>query len=213
MEDWRRQERICVAITGASGAAYGMRLVEVLLTAGVRVYLLISDAARIVCREELDLELPPTAEAVTRFLNERFGAEPDLLSVYAQDDWFSPVASGSNAAPAMVVCPCSGGTLAAIAHGLSGNLIERAADVMLKEGLKLILVPRESPISTIHLENMLTLARMGVRILPASPGFYHRPQKIEDLVDFIVARILDQLGLPNRIGRRWGDGEVVPAAD
>ncbi|CDQ11237.1 putative aromatic acid decarboxylase [Acidithiobacillus ferrivorans] len=213
MEDWRRQERICVAITGASGAAYGMRLVEVLLTAGVRVYLLISDAARIVCREELDLELPPTAEAVTRFLNERFGTEPDLLSVYAQDDWFSPVASGSNAAPAMVVCPCSGGTLAAIAHGLSGNLIERAADVMLKEGLKLILVPRESPISTIHLENMLTLARMGVRILPASPGFYHRPQKIEDLVDFIVARILDQLGLPNRIGRRWGDGEVVPAAD
>ncbi|MHB1321076.1 MAG: flavin prenyltransferase UbiX [Acidithiobacillus ferrivorans] len=213
MEDWRRQERICVAITGASGAAYGMRLVEVLLTAGVRVYLLISDAARIVCREELDLELPSTAEAVTRFLNERFGTEPDLLSVYAQDDWFSPVASGSNAAPAMVVCPCSGGTLAAIAHGLSGNLIERAADVMLKEGLKLILVPRESPISTIHLENMLTLARMGVRILPASPGFYHRPQKIEDLVDFIVARILDQLGLPNRIGRRWGDGEVVPAAD
>ena len=213
MEDWRRQERICVAITGASGAAYGMRLVEVLLTAGVRVYLLISDAARIVCREELDLELPPTAEAVTRFLNERFGAEPDLLSVYAQDDWFSPVASGSNAAPAMVVCPCSGGTLAAIAHGLSGNVIERAADVTLKEGLKLILVPRESPISTIHLENMLTLARMGVRILPASPGFYHRPQKIEDLVDFIVARILDQLGLPNRIGRRWGDGEVVPAAD
>ena len=213
MEDWRRQERICVAITGASGAAYGMRLVEVLLTAGVRVYLLISNAARIVCREELDLELPPTAEAVTRFLNERFGAEPDLLSVYAQDDWFSPVASGSNAAPAMVVCPCSGGTLAAIAHGLSGNLIERAADVTLKEGLKLILVPRESPISTIHLENMLTLARMGVRILPASPGFYHRPQKIEDLVDFIVARILDQLGLPNRIGRRWGDGEVVPAAD
>ncbi|MBN6741729.1 UbiX family flavin prenyltransferase [Acidithiobacillus sp. MC6.1] len=213
MEDWRRQERICVAITGASGAAYGMRLVEVLLTAGVRVYLLISDAARIVCREELDLELPPTAEAVTRFLNERFGTEPDLLSVYAQDDWFSPVASGSNAAPTMVVCPCSGGTLAAIAHGLSGNLIERAADVMLKEGLKLILVPRESPISTIHLENMLTLARMGVRILPASPGFYHRPQKIEDLVDFIVARILDQLGLPNRIGRRWGDGEGVPAAD
>ncbi|MDD5576254.1 MAG: UbiX family flavin prenyltransferase, partial [Acidithiobacillus sp.] len=102
-------------------------------------------------------------------------------------------------------CPCSGGTLAAIAHGLSENLIERAADVMLKEGLKLILVPRESPVSTIHLENMLKLAQMGVRILPASPGFYHRPQKIEDLVDFIVARILDQLGLPNRIAQRWGE--------
>ncbi len=205
MEDRRRQDRVCVAISGASGAAYGLRLVEVLLTAGVRVYLLISDAARVVCREELSLELPNTAEAVTRFLNERFGADPDLLSVYAQDDWLSPVASGSNAAQAMVVCPCSGGTLAAIAHGLSENLIERAADVMLKEGLKLILVPRESPVSTIHLENMLKLAQMGVRILPASPGFYHHPQKIEDLVDFIVARILDQLGLPNRIVQRWGE--------
>ena len=205
MEDQRRQDRVCVAISGASGAAYGLRLVEVLLTAGVRVYLLISDAARVVCREELSLDLPDTAEAVTRFLNERFGADPDLLSVYAQDDWLSPVASGSNAAQAMVVCPCSGGTLAAIAHGLSENLIERAADVMLKEGLKLILVPRESPVSTIHLENMLKLAQMGVCILPASPGFYHHPQKIEDLVDFIVARILDQLGLPNRIVRRWGE--------
>ena len=205
MEDQRRQDRVCVAISGASGAAYGLRLVEVLLTAGVRVYLLISDAARVVCREELSLDLPDTAEAVTRFLNERFGADPDLLSVYAQDDWLSPVASGSNAAQAMVVCPCSGGTLAAIAHGRSENLIERAADVMLKEGLKLILVPRESPVSTIHLENMLKLAQMGVCILPASPGFYHHPQKIEDLVDFIVARILDQLGLPNRIVRRWGE--------
>ncbi|MBU2808118.1 UbiX family flavin prenyltransferase [Acidithiobacillus ferrooxidans F221] len=205
MEDRRRQDRVCVAISGASGAAYGLRLVEVLLTAGVRVYLLISDAARVVCREELSLDLPDTAEAVARFLNERFGADPDLLSVYAQDDWLSPVASGSNAAQAMVICPCSGGTLAAIAHGLSENLIERAADVMLKEGLKLILVPRESPVSTIHLENMLKLAQMGVRILPASPGFYHRPQKIEDLVDFIVARILDQLGLPNRIAQRWGE--------
>ncbi|MBU2818211.1 aromatic acid decarboxylase, partial [Acidithiobacillus ferrooxidans] len=115
MEDRRRQDRVCVAISGASGAAYGLRLVEVLLTAGVRVYLLISDAARVVCREELSLDLPDTAEAVTRFLNERFGADPDLLSVYAQDDWLSPVASGSNAAQAMVVCPCSGGTLAAIA--------------------------------------------------------------------------------------------------
>ena len=205
MEDQRRQDRVCVAISGASGAAYGLRLVEVLLTAGVRVYLLISDAARVVCREELSLDLPDTAEAVTRFLNERFGADPDLLSVYAQDDWLSPVASGSNAAQAMVVCPCSGGTLAAIAHGLSENLIERAADVMLKEGLKLILVPRESPVSTIHLENMLKLAQMGVRILPASPGFYHQPQRIEDLVDFIAARILDQLGLPNRIAQRWGE--------
>ena len=205
MGDRRRRDRVCVAITGASGAAYGLRLVEVLLTAGTQVYLILSDAARVVCREELGLELPPSAADVTGFLNTRFGVERDLLSVYAQNDWFAPMASGSNAPRAMVVCPCSGGTLSAIAHGLSENLIERAADVMLKEGLKLILVPRESPVSTIHLENMLKLARMGVRILPASPGFYQRPQKVEDLVDFIVARILDQLGVPNRIGQRWGD--------
>ncbi len=201
----RQQDRICVAMTGASGAAYGLRLVEVLLTAGVQVYLLISDAARVVCKEELSLDLPERPEAITQFLNAHFGMEPGLLSVYAPHDWFSPVASGSNAARAMVVCPCSGGTLAAIAHGLSDNLTERAADVMLKEGRKLVLVPRESPVSVIHLENMLSLARMGVRILPASPGFYHRPQRIEDLVDFIVARVLDQIGVANQIGRRWGD--------
>lgn len=205
MEERQPPERICVAMTGASGAAYGLRLVEVLLTAGVQVYLLISDAARVVCQEEMGLNLPPSPEAVTGFLNAHFGIEPGLLSVYAPHDWFSPVASGSNAPRAMVICPCSGGTLASIAHGLSDNLTERAADVMLKEGRKLIVVPRESPVSTIHLENMLSLSKMGVRILPASPGFYHRPQRIEDLVDFIVARVLDQLGIANQIGHRWGD--------
>jgi len=205
MAEQSPQDRICVAMTGASGAAYGMRLVEVLLTAGIHVYLLISDAARVVCKEELGLDLPEKPEGVTRFLNTHFGTEPGLLSVYAPHDWYSPVASGSNAPRAMVICPCSGGTLAAIAHGLSDNLTERAADVMLKEGRKLVLVPRESPVSTIHLENMLSLARMGVRILPASPGFYHRPQRIEDLVDFMVARVLDQIGVPNQIGRRWGE--------
>ncbi|MBE7562043.1 UbiX family flavin prenyltransferase [Acidithiobacillus sp. HP-6] len=205
MAEQSPQDRICVAMTGASGAAYGMRLVEVLLTAGIQVYLLISDAARVVCKEELGLDLPEKPEGVTRFLNTHFGTEPGLLSVYTPHDWYSPVASGSNAPRAMVICPCSGGTLAAIAHGLSDNLTERAADVMLKEGRKLVLVPRESPVSTIHLENMLSLARMGVRILPASPGFYHRPQRIEDLVDFMVARVLDQIGVPNQIGRRWGE--------
>ncbi len=205
MAEQSPQDRICVAMTGASGAAYGMRLVEVLLTAGIQVYLLISDAARVVCKEELGLDLPEKPEGVTLFLNTHFGTEAGLLSVYAPHDWYSPVASGSNAPRAMVICPCSGGTLAAIAHGLSDNLTERAADVMLKEGRKLVLVPRESPVSTIHLENMLSLARMGVRILPASPGFYHRPRRIEDLVDFMVARVLDQIGVPNQIGRRWGE--------
>ncbi|MBN2679723.1 flavin prenyltransferase UbiX [Acidithiobacillus montserratensis] len=206
MNEQRAQDRICVAMTGASGAAYGIRLVEVLLTAGAQVYLLISDAARVVCREELGLDLPEKPEAVAQFLHAHFGLEePGLLSVYAPHDWYAPVASGSNAPRAMVICPCSGGTLAAIAHGLSDNLTERAADVMLKEGRKLVLVPRESPVSTIHLENMLSLARMGVRILPASPGFYHRPQRIEDLVDFMVARVLDQIGVANQISRRWGE--------
>ena len=157
-----------------------------------------------VLREELDLQLPPQPEQLATFLRAQTQQEGGELHAYAQEDWFSPLASGSHAPDALVICPCSGGSLAAIAQGVSNNLIERAADVMLKEGKKLILVPRETPLSAIHLENMLKLARLGVCILPASPGFYQRPQGIEDLVDFVVARILDQLGLDRNIGPRWG---------
>jgi 4-hydroxy-3-polyprenylbenzoate decarboxylase len=126
------------------------------------------------------------------------------LQVFGREDWFAPVASGSNPADAMVICPCSMGTLAAVAAGLADNLIARAADVMLKEGRPLVLVPRETPLSQIHLENMLRLARAGAVLLPANPGFYHRPQRVEDLVDFVTARILDQLGVAHTLMARWG---------
>jgi polyprenyl P-hydroxybenzoate/phenylacrylic acid decarboxylase-like protein len=133
------------------------------------------------------------------------GAHDGQLRVFGREDWNAPVASGSNPSDAMVVCPCSMGTLAAIAHGLSDNLIERAADVVLKEQKKLILVPRETPFSTLHLENMLALSRMNAVILPANPGFYHHPQSVDDLVDFVVARILDQLGIAHELTARWGE--------
>ena len=138
---------------------------------------------------------------------QHYHAEPDQLQVFGRDEWFAPIASGSNPPDAMVVCPCTMGTLAAIAAGLADNLIGRAADVVIKEGRKLILVPRETPFSAIHLENMLKLARLGVVILPANPGFYHHPQTVQDIVDFVVARILDQLAVPHQLLARWGETE------
>ena len=196
---------VTLALTGASGMAYGMRLLECLLAADVRVYLLLSQAAHIVAKQEIGVALPARAGDLEKQLTAGLSARDGQLRVFGRDDWNAPVASGTNPADAMVVCPCSMGTLAAIAHGLSDNLIERAADVMLKEQKKLILVPREAPFSTLHLENMLTLSRMNVVILPANPGFYHRPQNVGDIVDFIVARILDQLGIPHQLMARWGD--------
>ena len=200
---------ICLALTGASGMPYGIRLLECLLAAGCRVQLLYSQVAQIVARQEMDLELPSRASDAQTMLRERYAALPGELFVYGRDEWFAPVASGSNAPDAMVVCPCTMGTLAAIAQGLASKLIERAADVAIKEGRKLILVPRETPFSLIHLENMLRLARAGVVILPPSPGFYHHPQRIEDLVDFVVARILDQLAVPHALMARWGEDASV----
>jgi 4-hydroxy-3-polyprenylbenzoate decarboxylase len=153
----------------------------------------------------MDLQLPSRPAEFTQWLQRRTGASEGQLAVFGREEWFAPVASGSNPADAMVVCPCSMGTLAAIAQGMSDNLIERAADVSIKEGRKLILVPRETPFSVIHLENMLKLARLGVVILPPSPGFYTHPSTIEDMVDFVVARILDQLRVPNSLMPRWGE--------
>jgi len=201
---------ITLAITGASGAQYGLRLLERLLTANCRVYLLISNAAQVVIDTETDLALPEFAQW-PQFFGERFGAKSGQLNVFARDDWFAPVASGSSAPASMVVCPCSTGTLSAIAHGASNNLIERAADVALKERRQLILVPRETPYSQIHLENMLTLTRMGAIVLPASPGFYQRPQTIAQLIDFVVARVLDQLNVKHDLMKRWG--ETNPAEE
>lgn len=198
-------QTVAVAFTGASGMPYGMRLVECLLEAGCTVWLLYSQVAQIVARQEMNLELPSRPAEVEAQLAARFKAADGQLRVFGREEWFAPLASGSNPADAMVVCPCTMGTLAAIAAGLSQNLIERAADVAIKEGRKLVLVPRETPFSAIHLENMLKLARLGVVILPPSPGFYNHPQTVGEMVDFVVARVLDQIRVPHRLMQRWGE--------
>lgn len=195
---------IALALTGASGMPYGLRLLECLIASGARVWLIYSQVAQIVARQELDLKLPTQPREAQRHFSKLYRARAGQLEVFGREDWFAPIASGSNPADAMAICPCSMGTLAAVAAGLANSLIERAADVMLKESRKLVLVPRETPLSAIHLENMLRLQRAGAVILPANPGFYHRPQSAADLVDFVVARVLDQLGIENDLMQRWG---------
>ncbi len=197
--------RVTLAITGASGAQYGLRLLQCMLAADVQVLLLISRAAQVVIATETDLKLPGQPDQQEAFLSELYGAKEGQLKVYGREQWMAPVASGSGAPASMVVCPCSTGSLSAIACGASNNLIERAADVVLKERRQLILVPREAPYSEIHREHMLKLTRMGAVVVPASPGFYQRPASVEDMVDFIVARILSQLGLEQSLLPRWGE--------
>jgi 4-hydroxy-3-polyprenylbenzoate decarboxylase len=196
---------VTLAFTGASGMPYGMRLLELLLAGDARVYLMYSQAAQIVAHQEMQLVLPSRAKEAEELFSRRFKVEQGKLRVFGREDWLAPVASGSNPADAMVVCPCTMGTLAAIAAGMSQKLIERSADVMLKENRKLILVPRETPFSAIHLENMLKLARSGAIILPPNPGFYHHPRDIHDMVDFVVARILDHVGVTHTLMPRWGE--------
>ena len=199
------RNRFVLALTGASGMPYGLRLLECLLQRGQGVDLLISSAARVVLRMETELELPATPAGTRDYLLDRFGGASEQLRVYGQDQWSAPIASGSSAPRAMVVCPCTSGTLAAIAMGNSDSLLERAADVVLKERRPLLLVHREMPVSAIHIEHMLKLARLDVTIMPASPGFYHRPESVDDLIDFVVARILDHLGVDHDLLPRWGD--------
>jgi 4-hydroxy-3-polyprenylbenzoate decarboxylase len=198
---------VALAITGASGAVYGLRLAEELLGAGLRLSLVISSAGLLVLREEQGIDLPLDPAEQGRILQERFGAGEEMLTCYGEKDFLAPMASGSAAPDAMVVCPCSMGTLGRIAAGLSGTLIERAADVAVKEGRPLLLVPRETPLSAIHLENMLKLARLGVKMVPPMPGFYGHPQTMDDLVDFVVGKVLDQLGVEHALFKRWGAKE------
>ena len=197
--------RVTLAITGASGAQYGLRLLECLVAAKWQVFCLISQAAKVVLRAEMDVRLGDCAQSVERYLTNCYRAEPGQIRVFDDNDWMSPVASGSGAPPVMVICPCSTGTLSSISCGLSSNLIQRAATVALKERHKLIIVPRETPYSDVLLENMLKLSRMGCVVLPASPGFYHRPMTVDDMVDFVVARILDQLGITQELMPAWGE--------
>ncbi|MEB4593574.1 flavin prenyltransferase UbiX [Candidatus Thiothrix sp. Deng01] len=195
---------VTLIMTGASGAQYGLRLLECLLQAGCRVYLLLSRPAQVVVNLETDHRLPGRASEIEAYFSTLHHAQPGQLQVFEREQWMAPIASGSATADATVVCPCSVGTLSAIACGSSRTLIERAVDVALKERKRLILVVRETPFSEIHLENMLKLARMGAIIMPANPGFYNRPVAVQELVDFMVARVLDHLDVPQTLTPRWG---------
>lgn len=199
-----KKRHFVVAITGASGSVYGLRVVEELLKGGDTVSVLISAAGFAVLREECGLSWGGTAAEVQEQLRGRLGYAGEGLRYYACDDLFAPIASGSSAPDAMLVVPCSMGTLSRISCGNAGNLLERAADVMLKEGRPLVLVPRETPFNAIHLEHMLKLSRLGVRMVPAMPGFYHKPQSIEDLVDFVVGKVLDSVQVEHSLFKRWG---------
>ena len=199
---------VALAMTGASGAQYGLRLLECLLAAECRVSLMVSKPAQVVIGMETDLALPARPAEIQRFFCERHGVPETRLSVFGREEWTAPVASGSAAPDAMVVCPCTTATVSALATGASRSLIERAGDVVLKERRTLVLVVRETPFSAIHLENMLALARAGAVILPANPGFYHRPESVAELVDFVVARVLDHLGLEQRLVPPWGVGRA-----
>ena len=185
---------------------YGIRLLECLLDANCRVSLMVSKPAQVVAGMETDLVLPGRPSDMRAALVERFPAGQGKLAVYGRDQWTAPVASGSAAPDAMVICPCTTATVSAVATGASRSLIERAADVVLKERRPLLLVVRETPLSTVHLENMLRLANGGAVVMPAAPGFYHRPSTVEELVDFIVARVMDHLGIVQQLLPPWGGG-------
>ena len=197
------KDKITLAVTGASGSGYFLQLLKSLVAADIQVYLLLSDAAKIVLKTEENEDWPSHIEQLNEYLQQKYQTKPEQIIALAAKDWFSPVASGSSAPNKMIICPCSCGTLASIAQGLSNNLIERAADVILKERGHLIVMPRETPFSTIHLRNMLTLSELGVTVMPLAPGFYHQPQTISELQAFMVSRVLDHLKIQHKIGKRW----------
>ncbi|RVU81530.1 UbiX family flavin prenyltransferase [Leucothrix sargassi] len=196
---------VTLIMTGASGAQYGLRLLQVLVEKGVTINLLLSRPGQLVINMETELKVPSRAKEVQAYFTELYCAASGQIRVFEREQWASPVASGSGVSDATVVCPCTASTLSAIAVGASKSLIERAADVCLKERKKLILVVRETPFSDIHLENMLKLSRMGAVIMPANPGFYWKPKSIDELIDFMVARVLDHLNVTHELLPRWGD--------
>jgi 4-hydroxy-3-polyprenylbenzoate decarboxylase len=221
----QRPKQIVLAMTGASGAIYALRLLQQLVSAGVQVHLAISPSARLVLLQELGIDVdlarlkptdlplhpstplwPKLSSAMAEVLKSRTTKEvpSGLIEYHRHDDLMAPIASGSFLTDGMVLCPCSGSTLGAVVHGTGENLIHRAASVHLKERRKLIVVPRETPLSIIQLDNMHRAAEAGAIVLPAMPGFYHGASTIGDLVDFVVARILDQLGIEHALMHRWG---------
>jgi 4-hydroxy-3-polyprenylbenzoate decarboxylase len=216
-----------VAVTGASGAIYAVRLLRLLRDGGRDVHLTVSPAAALVLRQELGIEFDLARPRLDELLHARPpwhskdaaqtpspqaaadnpSASPGRLIYHRHTDYMTPIASGSFLTAGMIVCPCSGSTLSGIAHGASNNLIQRAADVHLKERRRLILVPRETPLSIVQLENMRRACEVGAVVLPAAPGWYHGVRSLDDLVDFVVARVLDQLGIEHSLVRRWGQGK------
>ena len=208
MAEQRKGSRWIIGVTGASGIRYALRLLDVLATFGVEQHVIFSDAALRVLKDEEGVALSH-ARLSPKTL---FGRNAEGLVFHNPRDIGAAVASGSFDVQGMVVCPCSMGTLASIAHGLSQNLVHRAADVTLKEGRRLVIVPRETPLSAIHLQNMLTLASLGASIVPAMPGFYHRPKSLEEIVDMQVMKILDQMGIRSDLVSRWGEGETPKKA-
>ena len=199
------KETVTLAVTGASGSGYFLHLLKALLDNECQVYLLLSDAAKIVLKTECDERWPEDLHELNNYLQNKYSVKADQLIVLGKKDWFSVVASGSSSPSKMIICPCSCGSLASIAHGLSNNLIERAADVVIKEKGQLIIMPRETPFSTIHLQNMLTLSKLGVTIMPLAPGFYHKPKTIDEIQLFMVARVLDHLKIKQQVSPRWCD--------
>ncbi|WP_100407208.1 UbiX family flavin prenyltransferase [Bacillus solitudinis] len=197
----RQNGTFTVGITGASGAIYGVRLVQELLKQSYKVHLVLTEAAWQVFKEELRLDTSDRE----RTLNELFNTLSGELHTHHLHDYSAPIASGSYQNDGMVIIPCSMGTLSGIAHGASGNLLERTADVMLKERRKLVIVPRETPLNEIHLENMLKASKVGATILPAMPGFYHLPETLDDLVHFLVGKVLDAIEVDHDLFTRWGE--------
>lgn len=193
--------KLAVAITGASGSIYAQRLIEVALDQVDRIYLLSTEAGEQVA--DFEIRNPPSLDLRKLIKGDIPEALRTKLRRFEEKDLFAPIASGTSVPDAMIVVPCSMGTLARVRYGLSSNLIERAADVVLKQQKKLVIVPRETPLNTIHLENMLGLSQMGVQIVPAMPAFYHHPKTIEDQIDFVVARALEALGLRQDLMKPW----------
>jgi len=206
--DSSTKKKWVVGITGASGAVYGVRLCDYMLRAGYHIHLIVTDAGWRVLKEELGWD----ASHRQATIETKFGGLSGELTYHPVQDIGASVASGSYRTDGMVIIPCSMGTLSGIARGASDNLLERTADVMLKEGRPLLLVPRETPLHAIHLENMLTLARMGVRIIPAMPAFYYNPLSMDEMIDFMVGKVLDNMGIDHQLYRRWGDTNDRSAA-
>lgn len=202
--DIQNQKPLVIAITGASGSIYGLRLVQAVTELGQPVTLTLSRAAGLVIREELGIEIDTDKIELEKLFDPKILS---LMTYYPEHQMTAPIASGSYPTRGMVVCPASTGCFAKIANGISESLIERAAECVIKEGRRLVVVPRETPMSAIHLENLLKLARLGVRVVPAIPAFYSGAQKVDELIDFVIGKILDQLDIPHMLYRRWVGSE------